>query len=116
MEGSRVEDVSGDILWKKGNKIRFLGPGNEGMISLINENVPEEFMSFKHLGVVVNGKDDVESEQAKEWKGSMENYSLKAIGGKTELTVNIDISPSFVEYFVSAWPNALQRIKELSEQ
>src|SRR5215471_16185828 len=108
MEGSRIEvDLASDSkLWKKGSKIRFLGPSNEGMVSSINENIPEEFMSFKHLGVVLKGKEDVESEAAKEWHGALENYSLKTIDGKTELRIDMDISSAYLEYFVGTWPKA----------
>lgn len=118
MEGSTVEadKRSGSELWKKGSTIRFLGPGNEGMISSINENVPEEFMSFKHIGIVTKGKDDFDSEQSREWKGAMENYVLRSIDGKTELTVNMDISPTYLDYFTNAWPKALKKVKELAEQ
>jgi len=118
MEGSRVEadKASGSKLWKKGSKIRFLGPGDEGMVSFINENVPEEFMSFKHIGIVTKGKDDFDSEQSREWKGATENYILKSIDDKTELTVDMDISPTYLEYFTNTWPKALEKVKQIAEQ
>ena len=54
MEGSRVESVdpAESQIWKKGNKVRFLGPGDEGMVSTIADNRPNEYLSIKHLGVV----------------------------------------------------------------
>ena len=114
MEGSRVESVNPaeSQTWKKGNKVRFLGPDNSGMVSTIAENKPGEYLSIKHLGVVKDGIDNYETE----WTGSMENYTLKPIGDKTELTVDMDITQEYQEYFDKAWPKALQSIKELSEK
>lgn len=111
MEGSHaVSD------WKEGSKILFLGPEKSGMTSVIAAKRPNEFMSFKHLGIVSEGVEDTESEEAKKWRSS-ENYTLKDLGGKTELTVNFDgnIPAEFVGYFNEAWPKALQTIKELAE-
>jgi hypothetical protein len=118
MEGSRVESINSpeSQVWKQGNKVRFLGPDNEGMVSMVAENKPNERMSFKHLGVVMKGVEDLDSPQSREWAGSMENYTLKPVGDKTELIVDMDITPEFLEYFQKTWPKALEKIKELSEQ
>ena len=114
MEGSRVESVDpGESqIWKKGNKVRFLGPGNEGMISTIAENKPDEYLSIKHLGVVKDGKDNYETD----WSGSMENYTLKSVGNKTELTIDMEITSDYVEYFDKVWPQALEKVKDLAEK
>jgi uncharacterized protein YndB with AHSA1/START domain len=105
--------------WKKGSKVLFLGGGNSGMVSSIAENIPNEFMSFKHLGIVQNGVEDLESEDAKQWAGSFENYKLEATNGGTELEVTMGgakIPKEFEDYFLNAWPKALDKLKELSEQ
>src|SRR5262245_38597047 len=57
-EGSYFE---GD--WNTGDRIRFLAPGGSGMSSVIAESRPHEFLSIKHLGMIVNGVDDTSSEQ-----------------------------------------------------
>ena len=118
MEGSRVEPekASEADVWRKGNKIRFLGPGDEGMISEVADNRSHEFMSFRHLGVVSKGVADLNSEQSKQWAGSMENYSLRNVGGQTELTVAMDINEDYLKYFQQAWPQALEKIKKLAEE
>ena len=118
MEGSRVESdkPSEENIWRKGNKIRFLGPGDEGMFSEIAENRNNEFMSFRHLGVVTKGVADLNSPQSKQWAGSMENYSLRNVGGQTELTVAMDITEEYLKYFQKAWPQALEKIKHLAEE
>ena len=56
--------------WEEGSKILFLSPNGEGMFSTIAKKIPNEFMSFKHLGMVKNGVEDLNSEQIKEWPGA----------------------------------------------
>ena len=82
---------------------------------LIADNVPNEFMSFKHLGVLKNGKEDTETAKEKGWSGAMENYTLKTVKNKTELTVDQDIEDDYKDYFLSTWPKALEKLKALAE-
>jgi|SRR5437762_3182081 len=110
-EGSRVETD-----WKKGSKALFLDGKNEGMVSTIAENKPNEFMSIKHLGIVKGGVEDLDSEKTKEWAGALENYTLKTVNGKTELTVDMDMTNEFKDYFLKTWPKALEKVKELAEK
>lgn len=110
-EGSRAETD-----WKKGSKVLFLSGTGEGMVSRIEENIPNEFMSFKHLGTVKDGVEDIDSEKAKEWSGSLENYTLKTVNGKTELTVDMDITDEYKDYFLTTLPKALEKVKELAEK
>jgi hypothetical protein len=103
--------------WKEGSKILFLGPDKSGMTSIIASKKPNEFMSFKHMGIVSNGVEDTESDEAKKWRGT-EDYMLKEEGGKTELMINLEagnMPADFVDYFNEAWPKALNIIKELAE-
>ncbi len=73
-------------------------------------------MSFKHLGMVKNGVEDLSSEQIKEWSGALENYRLKTLEGKTELVVDMDMTDEFKDYFINTWPKALDKVKELAEK
>ena len=102
--------------WKKGSKVLFLDGKNDGMVSTIAENKPNEYMSFMHLGIVKNGVEDTESEKIKEWAGALENYTLKNVDGKTELTVDMDMNDEYKSYFETTWPKALDRLKELAEK
>lgn len=86
------------------------------MVSMIVTKTENEFMSFKHLGTVKNGVEDLESEQNKAWAGALENYTLKIIHGKTELIVEMDMTDDFKDYFLKTWPKALDKLKELVEQ
>lgn len=107
--------------WNEGDAIRFLSEadgGQRGMTSKIARNVPYEFISIEHLGEVVDGKDDTESEEAKLWAGSFENYTFAEHDGVTTVTVDLE-SPNmpveFATMFDQQWPVALQKLKELAE-
>jgi len=104
--------------WKEGTKVLFLDPKGSGMVSTVAENRPNEYMSFKHLGEVKDGTEHITSEQAKQWSGATENYTLKDTGTGTELKVEMqgNISGDFKEYFLNAWPEALEKVKKLAEE
>ena len=110
-EGSYAETDN----WKEGSKVLFLGPTRDGMVSMVAKNKPNEYMSFKHLGVVKQGVEDTESDQVKGWAGALENYSLKEEGGKTTLSVEMDSTDDFTDYFEKTWPEALNKLKQLAE-
>ncbi|MCF6405148.1 SRPBCC domain-containing protein [Chitinophaga filiformis] len=101
--------------WKKGSEIQFLDDKNDGMISRVEENIPNEYMSIEHLGYVKNGVEDRHSEEVKKWAGAHENYTLKSVNGQTELVVDMDVVEEYKDYFTKTWPKALEKVKELSE-
>ena len=110
-EGSHTETD-----WNKGSKVLFLGDQGSGMVSVIEDLVPNEFMSFKHLGEVKDGVEDTQSEKVQQWAGAHENYTLRNEDGKTELRVDMDINDEFAEMFGQLFPKALDKVKELAEQ
>lgn len=59
--------------WAKGERIRFLSPDGCGMTSVIAENRPHEFLSIRHLGIIKDGVEDTESEEARSWAPAYEN-------------------------------------------
>lgn len=102
--------------WKKGSKVIF-GDGNgQGMVATIAESIPNEFMSFKHLGTVKNGVEDYDSPETKKWAGAEENYTLQSNNGKTQLTVDMDITEDYADYFMKTWPQAMEKIKQIAER
>lgn len=101
--------------WKQGSKVLFLDGQGSGMVSRIAESKPNEYMSFEHLGEVKDGVEDTTSERVKQWAGAHENYTLKKVNGKTELTIDMDITEDFKEMFSNMWPAALNNVKRLSE-
>ncbi|MDO6434083.1 SRPBCC domain-containing protein [Flavitalea sp. BT771] len=111
--GSRAETD-----WKKGSKVLFLDGKNSGMVSTIVDNKPNEFMSIRHLGIINNGVEDLDSAESRQWAGALENYTLRTVNGKTELIVDMEgnIPEAFVDYFVQTWPKALEKLKEIAER
>lgn len=102
--------------WTEGGRVLFTdSAGKEGMVSEIAALKPNEYMSFRHLGMLNNGVEDLESPEVKEWAGAKENYSLKDVNGQTELTVDMDITEEHMDTFKEAFPKALNIVKNLSE-
>ena len=103
--------------WKQGTKVLFLDPKGSGMVSMVAENRPYEYMSFLHQGEVKDGVEDTTSDEAKQWQGATENYTLEESANGTDLTVDMqgNISGGFKEYFEKTWPIALGKLKALAE-
>ncbi len=106
MEGSYAESD-----WNEGSKIKFLSPGGDGMFGIIEKKVPNEQMIFKHMGEIKAGV-----EEGKDWGGAHESYFLKEKNGVTELDVELNSTDDFEEYFSKTFPEALKKVKEISEQ
>lgn len=102
--------------WKKGSKVLFTDGKGSGMVAMVADNRPNEFMSFKHLGMLQDGVEDTSSDKVKEWAGALENYTLQESNGKTRLVVEMDMSEQWAGYFEKTWPVALDKIKSLAEQ
>ena len=101
--------------WKEGSRIQFLSPGGGGMYSTIARSKSNEFMSFKHIGVMKGGKELPLDDETKKWTGALENYTLKETEGTTELTAELDATEDHQKYFQETFPKALEKVKELSE-
>lgn len=100
---------------KEGDKVLFLSGSGEGMVSRIGKIIPNEYLSFEHLGMVKNGVEDTTSEEVKSWKGAQENYILKGTDGITTLLVEMDTAEDMEQYFKETWPKALDLLKSLAE-
>jgi hypothetical protein len=101
--------------WQEGSKIFFLASDGSGMVSEIARKIPNRFMSFTQFGTVDKNLESTESEEAREWLGARENYTLEPENNGTFLTVDMDILEKYKNYFSETWPGAMQKIKELSE-
>ena len=110
-EGSSVKTD-----WKEGSKALFLDGKGQGMVSMIAKNIPNEYMSIRHLGFYKDGLEDMDSEEVKKWAGALENYTLRPSNGNTELLIDMDISEEYKDYFDDTWPKALEKVKELAEK
>lgn len=105
--------------WEKGERILFLGTEPDGksggMLCRIRENIPGKFLSIESVREVLDGKEVTVEDLPGSWRGSLENYSLKSLGGKTLLCIDTDIPAEFRSFFMEAWPEALKILKELCE-
>lgn len=110
-EGSGVKTDN----WKEGSKVLFVDGNGSGMVSMVAANRPNEYMSFRHLGMVKEGVEDTSSESAGAWAGAQENYTLTGDNGTTALSLEMDITDDLREYFMKTWPLALDKVKGLAE-
>jgi uncharacterized protein YndB with AHSA1/START domain len=101
--------------WNRGERIRFLGPGGNGMTAVIAENRPHEFMSIKHLGYIKDGVEDTDSEEVRSWAPAFENYTFSKTGAGTELKIDIDMADAWEDFMNNAWPKALAKLKSICE-
>ncbi len=105
--------------WEKGEKIYFIGTddkGNRGgMVARIAENIPNQFVSIQHYGILDGDKEITEGPQVEQWAGGHENYSFEENGKKTKVTVEVDVTDEHLDYFDTTYPKALQKLKEMVE-
>ncbi|WP_228236966.1 SRPBCC domain-containing protein [Allomuricauda sp. M10] len=105
--------------WEKGSKIYFVGTDENGkrggMVSEIADNVPFQFVSIRHYGILDGDTEVTEGPEVEKWAGSLENYALQEQNGVTTLTVETDVADDYLDYFNSTWPKALNKLKELAE-
>ncbi len=101
--------------WEAGTPIRFCDPAGNGMISEIADHRPAEFVSIRHLGMIIDGKEDTDSEAVRSWTPCYENYRYSDAAGGTLVQVDMETSAEYETMFAEMWPRALQRLKALCE-
>ena len=98
--------------WNEGSPVQFIDPSTRsGMSSIIEKKRPGEFMSFRHEAEIKEGT--VQPPAA--WSGAHENYTLTANDGRTKLTIDLDAPDEHRQMFEDKFPQALRRVKSLSE-
>jgi len=107
--------------WNKGDKIKFLGFNAEGqkmgMVSEIAESRFPEYISIKHLGNILNGVEDFTSDEVKKWAPSFENYTIERTDGNTNVfKLDMAVPEDYYDMFMQMWPNALNLLKQVSEE
>ncbi|WP_418263124.1 SRPBCC family protein [Flavobacterium faecale] len=105
--------------WEKGAKIYFIGTGENGkkggMVAEIAENIPFQFVSIRHYGILDGDNEITEGPDVEKWAGGLENYSFHENNGLTTVTVDCDVTEEYVDFFNTAWPKALNALKALVE-
>lgn len=102
--------------WAEGSVIQFLSPNGEGMHSIIDKKIENEYMAFKHLNMLKNFEILPIDDATQEWSGAMETYRLTASNGITVLESTVDTVDEYVDYFNTTFLKALAVVKELSEE
>jgi hypothetical protein len=102
--------------WDLGAKIRFLSPSGDGMLSEIAAHEPHRFISIRHLGYIVQGREDTTSDAIRAWAPAYENYTFSATPEGTLLVIDQDATPEFKAYLEVAWPKALLLLKAICER
>lgn len=105
--------------WEKGSKILFIGVDNNGkkggIVSRIIENIPNQFVSIQHYGLVSEGIEITEGPEVEKWANGFENYTFVEINNTTSVTIDLDTTEDFVAYMNQTYPAALNKLKEICE-
>ena len=106
--------------WQQGDAIRFLGADEQGrQLGMAAEIAASEHLKFISIRIhgLVKGEDvDYDSEEARRWAPSYENYYLDAVTDQvTRFTVDTDTNDAYHAEFSELWTKALQKLKEVCE-
>lgn len=105
--------------WEKGAKMYFVGTDDQGnrggMVSEIADIIPSKFVSIRHYGILNGDTEITEGEQVEKWAGGLENYSFHETNGVTTVTVEMDSTEDYIDFFNEAWPKALDTLKSIAE-
>ncbi|SDI83023.1 SRPBCC family protein [Chryseobacterium jejuense] len=90
--------------------VKFLDPKNNGMYSRVIKVIPNQEITFLHLGEIYDG-----IEVAQEWGDATEAYFLEENDEGTLLKVVINTPAEFKSFFEEKFPKAMNIVKHLSE-
>jgi hypothetical protein len=106
----------------EGGRIHFLGPNPAngkigGIVSEVAKLEEDKIVSFRHIGMILDGVEDFDSEEVKKWTPAFETYTFEELGPEeTRVDVSLDAVPEFAEMFNTTWPKALEKVKEGCEE
>jgi uncharacterized protein YndB with AHSA1/START domain len=98
--------------FKEGNRIHLLTPEGHGMFSIIEKLEPNKFLSFRHLGDIL----DFKELENKSWENALESYELTKNDKGTYLKVTVDTLEKYIPFMEQTFPKALSVLKNLSEK
>ena len=80
--------------WEKGSKMYFIGTDKNGdkagMISIIDEHTPGEYVSIRHIGMLKGGQEIMSGDEIDPWKNGLENYRFEEAEGETTVTIELE--------------------------
>lgn len=102
--------------WKEGTEMKFVSPTGEGTLAKIEKLVPYNAIEAIHIAVLLKeGKQDRESDMAKNWIGATECYYFHEVPEGTQIMVRMKIYEAWAKMMEDTWPKALQALKEMVE-
>lgn len=91
--------------WEKGSKIYFIGTDEKGkrggMVSEITDNIPFQFVSIRHYGILDGENEITDGAEVEKWAGGLENYSFHEHNGVTTVTVESDVAEDYLDYILT---------------
>ncbi|TVZ60200.1 hypothetical protein NA63_2750 [Flavobacteriaceae bacterium MAR_2010_105] len=106
--------------WDKGSKIYFIGTNENGkrggMVSEIADNIPYQFVSIRHYGILDGENEIIEGPEVEKWAGTLETYGFHETKDVTTVTVESEVTEDYLDYFNTTWEKALNKLKELAEK
>ncbi|MGK4569347.1 SRPBCC domain-containing protein [Flavobacterium sp. 3HN19-14] len=101
--------------WELGSKAIFTDEGGNGIVGKIIVHDAFESLAIEYEGMVRDGKEDYETQLAKDMKGCLEVYKLTVEDGVTQLDVACDMGEEYYFEMSEQWDKAMHKIKQLAE-
>ena len=101
--------------WQQGSTVRFLGPDGTGLLGRVAASRRPELVDVEYEGVVGDGREDRDSDTARQYAGTHETYRLTETGSGTHLAITAPMEDQYYDDMVVAWDRALAKVKDLAE-
>ena len=101
--------------WAINGRTVFLDANGDGMVSTISQLEEFKVVIFKHLGMLQDGIEDLDSAEVKKWSGILEKYFLEDLNGKTKLKVELETSQEYLDMMDTAFKKGFEQVKQLAE-
>jgi uncharacterized protein YndB with AHSA1/START domain len=105
--------------WAQDEKISFIGISKEGkkegLVGIVRQFKPNDYVSIEYIGLLDGDQVISEGKEVESWVGSHENYTFKANGNQTIVTVDLDVVEPYIGYFKETYPKALEKLKQITE-
>lgn len=97
---------------KRGNQVQYISGNGYGVTSLVEQLIESELLVLKHKS---DTQDSGTRTRGDEWTGGVETYKLTEKDGVTTLITTFDVPLELEDYFKTAYPKALDKVKTLAE-
>ncbi len=108
------EGMRSETDWIIDHPVRFMDAQDNGMVGRVVTKQPYDLIEIAYEGIIKNGEEDRESDDAKRMAGAKETYRLEEQDGQTVLTIEADMDEQYFDEMSAVWERALDKIAELS--